>query len=52
MKVIVFDKMTIALPMKDNETIEEVEDRIVEAVDSVGEGAVFSYVLKVEEYDD
>lgn len=46
-----FDKMSIMVPMKDNETIEEVEDRIIEAINSAGEGITMSYNLIIEEYE-
>ena len=52
MIVVRFHKMTVSVPMKDNETIEEVEDRLVEAIDTIGEGVVISYRLAVEDYDD
>lgn len=52
MKVISFDSVHVSVPMKAVETQEEVEDRFIEAVDSIGEGVVMSYKISVEEYDD
>lgn len=49
MKVIHFDKMSIRIPMKDDETIAEIEDRMIEAVDSIGDNVVMSYKIVVED---
>lgn len=52
MRVIRFYKMSVSVPIKENETAEEVEDRMIEAVDSIGDGVVISYNTEIEEYDD
>lgn len=52
MRVIHFYKMSVSVPIKENETAEEVEDRMIEAVDSIGDGVVISYNTEIEEYDD
>lgn len=52
MKRIRFVKMQISFPMKDNETAEEVEDRLIKAVDSVGKDTVMSWRRTVVEDDD
>lgn len=50
--VATFEDMSVSIPMKDNETIEEVENRMIEAVDSIGDHVAMSYKLVVKEYDD
>lgn len=40
--------MTVIIPMKDNETVEEIEDKLIDAVDSVG-SAFTGYHIEVEE---
>ena len=52
MKVAEFEKMHLVIPMKDGETREEIEDRVIAALDSVSEDFVSSYTLNVNEYDD
>ena len=52
MKVISFNSVHVSVLVKDGETQEEVEDRFIEAMDSIGEGVVMSYKISVEEYDD
>ncbi len=50
-KILRFTKMTIVIPVKDGETNEEIEDRLIEAVESAG--ARFStYILEEVEEDD
>ena len=51
-RIITFDSVRVSLPMKDGETKEEIEDRFIEAVDSIGEGVVMSFKTSIEEYDD
>lgn len=52
MKVAEFEKMYLAIPMKDDETREEIEDRFISALESVNEDCVATYTLKITEYDD
>lgn len=55
MKVVRFDKMSIWIPMKDGDTIESIEKKMLDAIDSVCEvsdGAVGTYTISVEEFDD
>jgi len=52
MKVAEFEKMHLAIPMKDNETREEIEDKVIAALDSVSEDFVASYTLNINEYED
>ena len=52
MKVITFDSVRVSFPMKNGETQEDIEDRFIEAVNSIGEGVVMSYKVSIEEYDD
>ena len=48
--VIHFDKMSVRVPMKDGDTIADIEDKLIEAVDSIGDGVCMSYKIVVEEY--
>ena len=50
--VIHFDKMSVRVPIKGDETIEDVEDRLIEAVDSIGEGVAMSYQMVIEDDTD
>lgn len=52
MMVVHFDKMSVRVPMKDGDTIEDVEDRLIEAVDSIGDNVVMSFKTVVEDYDE
>lgn len=52
MKVAEFEKCFIGIPMKDEETREEIEDRFISALESVNEDCVATYTLKITEYDD
>jgi len=52
MKVAEFEKMHISIPMKDGETKEEIEDKVMAALDSVSEDFVASYTLNINEYND
>lgn len=49
MMVIHFDKMSVRVPMKDGDTIEDIEDKLIEAVDSIGDGVVMSFVTVIED---
>jgi len=51
MKVAEFDKMHLSIPMKDGETREEIEDKVIAALETVTEDFVASYTLTVNEYD-
>ena len=51
MKVIHFDKMSVRVPLSDDESIEDVEAKLIDAVDSIGDGVVMHYKIVVEEYD-
>ena len=50
--VVHFDKMSVRVPMKDGDTIENVENRLIEAVDSIGDGVVMSFKTVIEDYDE
>ena len=52
MMVIHFDKMSVRVPITGGETIEDVEDRLIEAVDSIGDNVAMSYKIELEEYDE
>ena len=50
-KIIRFFDMTVPSPMKDGETAEEIEDRLIEAVESAG-SRFTSYKIESEEEED
>lgn len=50
-KVVRFEKMTVVIPLKDGETPEDIEDKLIDAVESVG-SRFTSYKLEVTEEDD
>jgi len=52
MKVAEFEKMHLMIPMQKGETKEEIEDKVMAALDSVSEDFVASYTLNINEYDD
>ena len=52
MTVIHFRDMSVRIPIKDDETIEEIEDNLIEAIDAIAEGVVMSYKISIENYDD
>ena len=52
MKVIHFDKMSVRVPMKDGDSIEDIEDRLIDAVDSIGDNVVMSFKAVIEDYDE
>ena len=52
MMVIHFDKMSVRVPITGGETIEDVEDRLIEAVDSIGDNVVMSFKIVIEDYDE
>ena len=50
-KIIRFFDMTVTIPMKDRETAEEIEDRLIEAVESAG-SRFTSYKTEFEDEED
>ena len=50
-KIIRFIDMTVTIPMKDEETAEEIEDRLIEAVESAG-SRFTSYKTETKEEED
>ena len=50
-KIIRFSNMSVVIPMKDHETQEEIEDRLIEAMENIGSRCT-SYRIKIEEEDD
>lgn len=50
-KIIRFFDMTVVIPMKDGETAEDIEDRLIEAVEQAGSGFT-SYKMETEEEED
>ena len=52
MVVVHFDKMSVRVPIVNNESVEEIEDRLIQAVDSIGPGVCMSFKIVLEEYDD
>lgn len=51
MKIIHFKEMSISLPMG-NADAEQIEDKLIDAVDSIGDGVVMCYRVEVEEDGD
>ena len=51
MKIIHFKDVSIRLPMK-NDNIDEIVDKLIDAVDSIGDGVVMSFYVEVEEDGD
>ena len=49
--IIRFFNMTVIIPMKDGETVEEIEDRLIEAVDQAG-SRFTSYKIELEDDED
>lgn len=52
MTVVHFYNMSVRVPMKDGDSIEDLEDKLFEAIDSIADGVVMSCRLEVEEDDD
>lgn len=52
MKIIHFKEVSISLPIKGNVDIEQIEDKFIDAVDSIGDGVVMSYKVEIEEEGD
>lgn len=52
MKIIHFKEVSISLPIKGNVDVEQIEDKLIDAVDSIGDGVVMCYKVEVEEEDD
>ena len=52
MKIIHFKEMSVSLPIKGNVDVEQIEDRLIDAVDSIGDGVVMCYKVEVEEDGD
>ena len=50
MKIAEFSDMFIGIHMKEGETKEQVEDRLIEALETVDENFVATYKLKISEY--
>lgn len=51
MKVLRFKEMTVVIPMKDGETVEDIENRLIEAVESAG-SRFTAYRIEAEEEED
>ena len=52
MKIIHFKNVAISLPIKGNVDVEQIEDKFIDAVDSIGDGVVVCYKVEVEENGD
>ena len=52
MKLIHFKNVSITLPIKGNVDVEQIEDKFIDAVDSIGDGVVMCYKVEVEEDGD
>lgn len=49
MKIIHFKEVSISLPIKGDVDVEQIEDKFIDAVDSIGDGVVMCYKVEVEE---
>lgn len=47
--VIHFSEMSVHVPTKDGETAEDIENRLIDAVYSIGDHVTMSYQLNVED---
>lgn len=52
MKLIHFKNVSITIPIKGNVDVEQIEDKFIDAVDSIGDGVVMCYKVEVEEEGD
>lgn len=52
MKIIHFKEVSISLPIKGDVDVEQIEDKFIDAVDSIGDGVVMCYRVEVEEDDE
>lgn len=50
MTVIRFDKMSVSVPIGDK-TIEDIETKLVEAIDSIGDDVVMTYRITITDDD-
>ena len=50
-KIVRFTKMTVVIPLKDEETVEEVEDRLIDAVEQAG-SRFTTYCIEMEDEPD
>ncbi len=52
MKIIHFKDVSISLPIKGGVDVEQIEDKLIDAVFSIGDGVCMSYKVEVEEDGD
>jgi hypothetical protein len=52
MKVLLFKDMSFSMPINDGETPEEIEDRVIDILDSLRDDMVIGYKAEIEEWDD
>ena len=52
MKVATFENMRISVPLKDDETIEIIANRLLDAIDSIGDSVIVSFTRKLKIYMD
>lgn len=52
MKVLRFKDMSFSMPINDGETPEEIEDRVIDILDSLRDDMVIGYKTEIEEWDD
>ena len=52
MKVLRFKDMSFSMPINDGETPEEIEDRVIDIIDSLRDDMVIGYKTEIEELDD
>lgn len=52
MKIIHFKDVSVRLPINENVDVEQIEDKFIDAVDSIGDDVVMSYKIEIEEDGD
>ena len=51
MKILRFN-ISFSMPIQDGETPEEIENKVIEVIDTLGNNMVLSYKTEIEELDD
>jgi len=49
MKIVHFNKMSVRVPLKNDENVKDVENRLIEAVDSIGDGVAMYFSIEIED---
>ena len=49
MKIVHFNKMSVRVPLKNDENVDDIENRLIEAVDSIGDGVAMHFSIEIED---